>query len=158
FNLLAQSFEPCPHFIRLQNGYRLVECARLQIEKQRNRHSLKVPDSVRRFHRRTGKSAGAPWLASQSLGKDLRKIFKLVDIVWLTQQCESQLARLFEIAIVNFQGLDRLEIGRKHVDHIRVDLDSRNEDPETSRSEKQNAAPDQGPPSRYRSSDEITHS
>src|SRR5438552_12667770 len=97
-----QTMEPLSNSLRLQDRHRLVECSRLQSQKQWNRYRLQIADAVRRFHWRTGQHAIGPRLLSQIFHKRRREFFKLVDVLRLATQAERQLARLFEVAIVNF--------------------------------------------------------
>ena len=52
------------------------------------------------------------------------EIFQLIDVARLTLQCKRQLARLLEIAVVDFQSIHRAEFARKHIHHIAIEQKS----------------------------------
>src|SRR5215510_3453965 len=95
------------NFLRLQDRDSLAEGVRLQIKKQGDRNRLKIADSIRRGHWRTGEHARAPGLLSQSFCKHWRELLQFVYVVRPALERERKLARLLKIAVVNLETLHR---------------------------------------------------
>src|SRR5229473_765296 len=145
------------NFVRLQDRDRLLERRWLQIQEQWNRNPLQIANAIRRFHWRAGQHAIAPRLLPQILRKYRPEFLQLIDVLRLATQSECQLTRLFEVAIVNFQTLDRLETFWEHVDHVGVELDPRDQNGEAGGCECCDAKPDEQASLRHDACDQITH-
>src|SRR5213076_3469039 len=91
------------NFLRLQDRYGLAEGVWLEIKKQGYRDYLKIADSIRGGHWRTGEHARAPGLLSQSFGKHRRKLVQFIHVLRVALERERGLPRLLKIAIVNLR-------------------------------------------------------
>ena len=95
---------------------------------------------------------------AQMFREGRREFFQLVDILRLTLQRERQFARLLEIAIVNFQSLDRFKFPGQHVEHIAVEIDPSNEDRDGRHHKSCYRAPHQGAPFRDKACNDFARS
>ena len=120
-DLFMQSVKALAHFVRLQKFKRVGEGRRIEIQQERQGHSLEIVHAFVRLHGRAGENAFTPCLVPKNVGERRRVFVELVDIFRLAEQSEGQFAVLFEVAIVNFQALDRIKFARQHVDDVAVE-------------------------------------
>ena len=149
--------QPIANFLRLQDRHCLVECRRLEIQKQRDGDGMEIANSIRRLDGGAGEDALAPRLLTQSVGEQRRELFKLIDILRLAKQGKRKFARLFKVAIVNSQPLHRAKPGGEHVEHVGIELHPRDQDCETCGKQRNDAAPTKPAPSGDRFRNEITN-
>ena len=83
---------------------------------------MKITNSVRRGHWRTGEHAYRPGLLSQSFGKDWSELVKFIYVIRLAQERERELPRLLEIAIVNLETLHRRKLAGQNVEDFGIEL------------------------------------
>src|SRR5262249_28841193 len=119
-DLLAQAMKALANLVRLENRHCLVESARLQVKKQRDRDRLQIANAVWSRHGRTCEHARGPSLPTQPFCKHRREFLQLVDILGIADQRERQLTCLLKIVIVDFQTLDRWKFAWQNIEDLRI--------------------------------------
>src|SRR5947209_7003267 len=104
----------------LQNRNRFVERFRIQVQQERKCNRLEVANPVRAFKGHPAEDAAAPRLFAEPLGKQWGEFLQFVDIVWLTDQREGEVADLGEVAVINLQAFDRFETSRQKVENFGI--------------------------------------
>jgi hypothetical protein len=117
---------------------------------------LKIANSIRRGHWRTGEHTRAPGLLAQSFRKHGRKLLQFIHVFRLALERECQLPRLLKIAIVNLETLYRRKLTGQNIEDFGIKLERANENCDASRSQHSNAAPNERSSLGNGSGDEIT--
>src|SRR5204862_8207561 len=84
-----------------------------------------------------------------------RKFLQMLHVIRLTKQRKSQLPGLDEIAVVNFQTLNRFELGWQQVEHFGVEGQPRDQNPETRRDDENHREPKEAAPCGDEAGDEF---
>jgi hypothetical protein len=79
----VQPVQALLNLFRLERPEHFLKILRLQVQKQRYGNGLQVVNTLRRFDGCASEDARAPWLLAQSVRKERRKFFGLVDIIGL---------------------------------------------------------------------------
>src|SRR5436190_17783382 len=145
------------NFLRLQDRYGLAEGVWLEIKKQGYRDYLKIADSIRGGHWRTGEHARAPGLLSQSFGKHRRKLVQFIHVLRVALERERELPRLLKIAIVNLETLHRRKLAGQNIEDFGIKLQRRHKNCDAGNGQQSHAAPHQRASLGYGSGDEITN-